>query len=444
VEQETFGASWGDYNNDGFLDVFFSIRDENQTNPNLLYKNNGDGTFSNVTEEAGLYLSGFLTFCAAFFDYDKDGYQDIYIANDKYATSNILYHNNGDGTFEDVSVASGTNLIMAAMSTTIDDYNNDGWLDIYISNDEQVIENTTVGNALLKNNGDGTFTNVAISAGVQFNSVGWGCVFLDADNDSDKDLYVSSSETGQNDLITTAFYEQQNDNTFLLNVDVGMEGDIRSSYSNAIGDIDNDGYPEIAVLNDRNENIFLWKNLTNNTNNYLKVKLEGTESNRMGIGSWIEISVNGEKQYNYTLCGEGYLSQNSGSEFFGLGEATSIDYIKVTWLSGQVDFYEDVDVNQTITIVEGQSPLSIEDVQTDFDIQLYPNPTEDFITIKIPEFIEGNSEIKIHNVLGQLVATYSVNENEMVLSTSTFYKGTYFVSFYKGNERITTQKIIKI
>ena len=288
----TFGASWGDYNNDSFLDVFISIRDNPQEIPNFLYRNNGDGTFTNVTEEAGLHLTGFLTFCAAFFDYDKDGYQDIYMANDKFVTANILYRNNGDGTFEDVSVSSGANLYMGAMSTTIDDYNNDGWLDIYISNEDQVLEDTTTGNALLRNNGDGTFTNVAQETGTQFNSVGWSCVFLDADNDTDKDLYVSSSETGQNDLLTAAFYEQLSETNFVIPDIPGMEEDLRQSFANAIVDVDNDGLPEIVVINDRDEDIFLWKNLTNTSNNYLKVKLEGVKSNTMGIGSWIEISIN--------------------------------------------------------------------------------------------------------------------------------------------------------
>ncbi len=120
----------------------------------------------------------------------------------------------------------------------------------------------------------------------------------------------------------------------------GFENDTAQSFSNAIGDINNDGYPDIAVLNYEPHNIFLWKNITNQNNNWLKVKLEGIDSNRQGIGSWIEISTNGNKQYNYTLCGEGFLGQNSAYEFFGLGSASSVDYIKVTWLSGQVDVIE--------------------------------------------------------------------------------------------------------
>ena len=133
----------------------------------------------------------------------------------------------------------------------------------------------------------------------------------------------------------------------------GFENDTAQSFSNAIGDINNDGYPDIAVLNYEPDNIFLWKNITNQNNNWLKVKLEGIDSNRQGIGSWIEISINGNKQYNYTLCGEGFLGQNSAYEFFGLGAANSIDYIKVSWLSGQVDVIQTPPINSHITIIEG-------------------------------------------------------------------------------------------
>ena len=145
-----WGSSWGDYDTDGILDVFISVRDADQIHGNLLYKGNGDGTFNNVTVSSGVSPDGFITFCSSFFDYDNDGDQDIYTANDKCITPNTLYRNNGDGTFTDVSIATGTNLYMSAMSTTIDDFNNDGWLDIYVTNFYPPFEDdATVGNAYL-------------------------------------------------------------------------------------------------------------------------------------------------------------------------------------------------------------------------------------------------------------------------------------------------------
>ena len=334
------------------------------------------------------------------------------------------------------------------MSTTIDDYNNDGWLDIYVSNEDQVIEGTTTGNALLLNNGDGTFSNRAVETGTQFNSVGWGCVFLDAENDGDKDLYVSSSETGNNDLLTAAFYEQLSSETFVIPDIPGMKEDIRQSFANAIGDVDNDGYPEIGVVNDRNEDIFLWKNVTPTSNNYLKIKLEGAESNRMGIGSWIEISINGEKQYNYTLCGEGYLGQNSSYEFFGIGDATTVDYVKVSWLSGQVDLIEDVAANQSLTIVEGDSPLSVdESILAQNQIDIFPNPSRDIIQIKNQIPFGNDAKVILYDISGRSIRSFDLvpTGTDITLPIDFLKQGTYFLKFVDANGLTTAQhKLIKL
>ena len=432
---EFFGASWGDFNNDGFLDVFLSIRDPLQESYNLLYKNNGDETFTDVTIEAGLDLTGFLSFCSAFFDYDKDGFQDIYIANDKFFTPNLLYHNNGDGTFDSVGVETNTNLYMGAMSTTIDDFNNDGWLDIYVTNFFSPNEDGVLGNAFMRNNGDGTFTNIAEENGTRFDSVGWGAVFLDADNDTDHDLYVSGNISDQSDFLEAAFYDNQGDGTYVIPETAGFEGDNGSSYSNAIGDIDNDGYPEIIVMNSGFEEIYLWKNDSPQNNNWLKVKLEGTESNRMGIGSWIRISAGGQEQYQYTLCGEGYLGQNSAYEFFGLGDATTIDFIEVTWLSGQVDFHENIPANLSLTIVEGQV-LALDEFDDTSNFNLYPNPTnpDSEFWFESKNSIEGN--LVMYNTLGQIVLESSINGNSANLKTSGLSSGLYIL-------KLETQDSIK-
>ena len=340
----TYGAAFGDIDNDGDLDLYISHRDAlTKDQRNYLYLNT-DGFFTDITESAGLYLGNDLSFCASFFDYDNDGDQDLYVANDKYTKSNKLYRNNGDLTFEDVSFSSGAGVIIDAMSTTIDDYNADGWLDIYVTN-------TSAGNYHFRNNGDGTFTNVAEELGTAFYSVGWGAVFLDADNDSDLDLYVSGELTGSDQRLPSAFY-RNNDGVYDIPVGIGLEGDRRRSFGNAIGDADNDGDVDIIVMNDSETN-FLWRNNSINNNNWLKIRLAGTISNSAGIGSKIEVFAGGKLQYGYTLCGEGYLGQNSAYEFFGLKDATQADYVKVTWLSGVVDMIEDVTANKSYSIVEG-------------------------------------------------------------------------------------------
>lgn len=407
----TYGASWGDYNNDGYLDVFLSIRDFDV--PNILYKNNGNNTFTLVNTEAGLLNTGFLSFCAAFFDYNNDGFQDIYVSNDKTYNPNLLYKNNGNGTFTEVGEISGSNVSIDAMSVTIDDYNYDGWLDIYITND-------ILGNVLLKNNGDGTFTNMAQQTQTTFNSVGWGAVFLDADNDRDLDLYMSGDHNGSvADYLSSAFYENNNDGTFNLNNDA-IPNDFAISYSNAIGDTDNDGYPEIVVNNINHDNIFLWKNSTPQTNNWLKIKLEGTQSNKNGIGSFIEISVNGEKQYRYTLCGEGYLSQNSATEIFGLGSHALVDYVKVKWLSGIEDIIYDININEELYIVEG-STLSLNE-PTKNVFKIYPIPTKNMLNIKGTEVI---LRLEVINQLGQRVYNDTPHTLKTKVDLSGVSKGIY-------------------
>jgi len=422
-----YGASWGDYNNDGFLDVFISIRDP--LIPNLLYKNNGDRTFTLVNVEAGLETTGYMSFCSAFLDYDNDGDQDIYVANDKYANPNLMYRNNGDGTFTEVGEITGTDVSIDAMTVTIEDFNYDGWLDIYITNDP-------MDSVLYVNNGDGTFTDMAQSYQVTFNSSGWSAVFLDADNDSDLDLYVSGEGNGTaSPIMSSAFYEKVSNSNFQLN-NSAVPNDFAFSYGNALGDTDNDGYPEIVVNNIDHENVFVWKNNTNTSNNWLKVELEGTTSNRNGVGSFIEISINGNKQYRYTCLGEGYLSQNSGNEQFGLGTAASIDYVKVKWLSGIEDTYYNVTVNQSLKIVEGAS-LSIDEFKA-FELKYFPNPVTETLNIEAQEVLD---KINVYNILGEKLISEKPKNVNYRLNTSRLAKGIYKVEA-KSEKGINVFKFI--
>jgi hypothetical protein len=428
----SWGGSWGDYNNDGYLDLFLSNRDiANGLQPNLLYRNNGNNTFTDVSSSAGISSSNHLSFCAAFFDFNNDGWQDIYIANDRFTTSNILYKNNGNGTFTDVSASSGTNIIMDAMSTTIDDYNGDGYLDIYITN-------TASGNYFLRNNGDETFTNIASTTGTTFNSIAWGAVFLDADNDTDLDLYVSGMRDGTNGQLPSAFYENSGSGSFTIPANAGFANDTAESYSNAIGDINNDGLADISVLNKEPRDNFLWMNTNTDGNNWLKVTLEGTTSNKMGIGSWIEISLGGNKQYRYTLNGEGYTSQNSGAEFFGLGNYSTIDYVKVTWLSGVEDILYNVSANQKLHILEG-STLSI--AENDLDhIVLYPNPSKGKAIIKanLP-----NYQVDIYNVLGARVFLETNLSKTTNLNLNSLKSGVYLLKITSGNNTWVKKLIVE-
>ena len=434
----TYGASFGDIDNDGDLDVFISNRTNTEENQrNYLYRND-EGIYIDITQSSGIPIqdedgneNSQLSFCTIFFDYNKDGFQDIYLANDKIDNINRLYKNLGNGTFEDVSVSSGSGIAVNAMTTTLGDYNNDGWFDIYITNTQS--SQAGNGNVLLMNNADGTFTNVAEETGTTFNSFAWGAVFLDADNDTLLDLYVSGGFDGSiGSFLSAAFYHQQNDGTFVIPQNIGFENDTRKSYSNAIGDINNDGKPDIIVCNDI-ENNFLWENKTVNENNWLKVKLEGVISNIDGIGNTIEISIDGESQYRYTLAGEGYLSQNSLYEFFGTGTATEIDYIKVTWTaSGTIETINNVDVNQAIIIKEGSGILSNTDIQTNNLFSMYPNPSNNGI-FKLSISDNERVSMQIFFLSGRLVTKKDDLRNNDEIDVSHYHKGIYIAKISSGS-----------
>ena len=443
----TYGTSFGDIDNDGDLDAFISNRTSTEQNQrNYLYRND-EGTFVDITQSSGIPIedeegneNSQLSFCTMFFDYNKDGFQDIYLANDKTDNINRLYKNLGNGTFEDVSVASGSGIAVNAMTTTLGDYNNDGWFDIYITNTQS--SQAGNGNVLLKNNGDGTFTNVAEETGTTFNSLAWGAVFLDADNDTLLDLYVSGGFDGSiGSFLSAAFYHQQNDGIFVIPQNIGFENDTRKSFSNAIGDINNDGKPDIIVCNDT-ENNFLWENKTTNTNNWLKVKLEGVTTNRDGIGNTIEIFINGRSQYRYTLAGEGYISQNSYHEFFGLGEATEVDYVKVTWTGTNTeDIIYDVNANQSITIKEGIGVLTSNDIQTNSLFSLYPNPSYDGV-FKLSVNNNKSNTLKVYDLAGRLILKIKNLKDKDQFSLNHCKKGIYLAKVSSDHKSSTVKLVL--
>ena len=431
----TYGVSFADMDNDGDLDAFISNRDgEADDQRNYLYRND-EGTYIDITESAGLSMSSHLSFCSIIFDYNKDGFQDIYISNDKPDNLNILYKNNGDGTFDDVSEYSGAGIGINAMTTTIGDYNNDGWFDIYITN-------TPEGNELLRNNGDGTFTNVAEATATTFNSVGWGAVFLDADSDGLLDLYVSSDFDGSvGSFLSAAFYHQQNNETFSIPQNIGFQDDTRKSYTNAIGDIDNDGKPDIVVGNDIEPN-FLWANKTVNENNWLKVKLEGVISNRDGIGNTIEINIDGQSQYRYTLAGEGYLSQNSFYEFFGMGNATEVDYVKVTWTAtGETEIITNIAANQAIIIKEGSGVLSSENNLKDTTFSIYPNPSSNGI-FKLSVLNQEKVSVQVFDISGRLITEKNNLRDNDQINLSQYQKGIYIARLSSETKNKTLKLVV--
>jgi hypothetical protein len=267
----------------------------------------------------------------------------------------MLYENNGDGTFTDVSAASGADLPMDAMGIAQGDYDNDGDLDLYVTNG-------TEGNALFRNNGNSTFTNLATPLGLRVGKVCWGDNFFDYDNDGFLDLFaVASSPSSQDPTLSNPFFRNNGNGTFTEMTGIGIDDDGASiSYGTAIGDYNNDGFYDLAVLNGDGFNSRLYEN-SGGSNNWIKISLTGTASNRDAIGTWIEVTSGTNTYYRYTDCGISYSSQNTGDVIIGIGTNTAIDSIKISWPSGVEDVYTNPAINQTLNIVEGGSCLSLID-----------------------------------------------------------------------------------
>lgn len=341
---ESYGAVFGDFNRDGWLDLYYGEREWPVGNGQL-YLNDQDKTFTKITINSGTLDDLKLPFCSAFFDYNNDNWPDLYTAQDKLRV-NTLLRNDGNCKFTDVSVNTESDLTMNAMCVAVGDYNNDGWQDVYVTN-------TPIGNAMLKNiPNEDRFEEVAEENGTGFYGNGWGANFLDADNDGYLDLYVCGSIVGT-DVVSNEFYRNLGDGTF-EQPDYGFVGDTVSSYVNAFGDFNEDGYPDIAVKNDAPFDAQFWEN-SGHTNNWLKIDLEGVISNRDGVGSLIKVFTGEMIQSRSTHCGLGFLGQNTHDAMFGLGEQTIVDSVHVLWPTGHEDKLYELEVNKRHGVVEGST-----------------------------------------------------------------------------------------
>ncbi|MEM9722064.1 MAG: FG-GAP-like repeat-containing protein [Bacteroidota bacterium] len=439
-----YGATWGDYNRDGWLDLYVNERifnQDRQETKHRLYKNKGDRTFLEVGESTYTRDPGKIPFCSTFFDANNDKWPDIYTANDKL-TLNTLLINQGNGTFWDTGTEASADLRMNAMCVAIGDYNNDGWQDIYVSN-------TPIGNAMLHNTTgenpmkDPSFREVADSIGVGFYGNGWGSNFLDADNDGDLDLYVSGSKIGRGS-ISSLFYENLADGSFII-PEAGFFEDTTNSFSNSLGDINGDGLVDILVQNNPPFYYQLWLNQSTSENNWIKIKLEGVKSNRDAIGAKIEVFVEELYSMRYLHCGIGFLAQNSLIETIGLGKFTKADSIRITWPTGHQDKLFDVETPQTLRVVEGSSTDGIisqdPDITLTFatltsnaltlssDLSIYPNPSKSSISITDTDVIQPES-YRIFNSLGVEIRRGTLPDKNMEIPTSDLPAGMYFLSLY--------------
>ncbi len=398
----SYGAVWADFNRDGYLDLYHTDRQIpvfQPNNQNRLWLNNRDHSFTEYSSYSMTKDTGKLPFCAGVFDYDKDGWPDIYVANDR-AGGNAMFKNNADSTFTEISQSVGTFFEMDAMTVTLGDINNDGYQDFYLTNIPEG------GNKLLINycNPDEIlFCEEATERGLSFNNMSWGANFIDADLDSDLDIYITGST------------EESANQRFYINDGSGyftspgscMDEDVHVSNATALGDINNDGKYEIAVFNNFGDNIQLWQEQDINSFNSISIQLQGVKSNYQGTGSEIKVCAGPKCQYQYTTTGNGFLAQNSERYIFGVDQNTLIDSIVVTWPTGHIDKLYDVVPNGFITVIEGESTNNI--IKVDDEIKhLYPTETL---------FKESTSQLGIdhvhkhQNFLGGGVAIFDYNND---------------------------------
>jgi len=349
------GVAWGDYNNDGYPDLLLG----NLKTDLFLLKNNGDGTFSDVTVAAGL---GSLQFTECVFaDYNNDGFPDIFctVSESNNSSNDMLLKNNGDGTFSDVTSQAGILPLNNGRAICFGDYDNDGDLDLFISRggDEFPVKQT-----LYRNNGDGTFTDVTDQAGLGSLANNRAAAWGDFNNDGFLDLYVVDSGTDPVGKGPNQLYRNNHDGTFTDTASSAGVQDLVVSRGRgcAWGDYDNDGFLDLFITNGESGTQFelgpqfLYHN-GGNGNGWLKIKLVGTTSNRQGLGAKVTIQFGGTIEYREANGAMGhFLSQGAGPLHFGLGKASMVDQITVKWPDGTNQVLTNISPNQELTVVEGQ------------------------------------------------------------------------------------------
>lgn len=417
----SMGITVGDFNNDGYPDIFLS-----NYGPNVLFKNNGDGTFTDVTKRARISGGDECSVGAVWFDYDNDGLLDLYVGNYLYfdpqykyfyapdgfpgpmaydAQPDVLYHNKGNGVFEDVTKAMGiTDVDGRAMGVGAADYDDDGFVDVYVANDHTLnylwhndggkgftdrgtMSGTAFSQAgeatvsmsvdfadfngdglldmfvsddsycsLYENTGNGLFAEKGVSSGISTPSaqfVGWSSSFFDYDNDGYVDIYKTNGALkhlyGQEDQI----FRNEGDGKFKdVSLELGPYFQKEMVGRGAcMGDYDNDGDLDVFIVN-LNDNCIFLRNNKGNQNNWITLYLVGTSSNRDGIGARVKVISGGKMQTGQKKSTTGYLSQNDPRMHFGLNKNEMAERIEIRWPSGKLQVLENVRANQIITVQE--------------------------------------------------------------------------------------------
>ena len=375
------GAAFGDYDNDGDVDLYVAnyldcssdnpcYRGQNirvycapwsyPTQPDAFYRNEGEGHFVELGTSVGLVLQRARELGAVFTDYDNDGDVDLYVAGDR--TPNLLYRNTGGHFSEEGLLAgaayNGDGESEAGMGVAVGDYNRDGALDIFVTN--FLLETNT----LYHNEDDGYFrdaTTALALARISLPSLAWGTVFFDYDNDGDLDLFAANGHMDDNvELFGDSTYPQQNQlfrndngNSFTDVTHTAGPGLAHRQVSRgvAVGDCDNDGDLDIAVVN-INDRAALLRNEGGNQQHWLSIRTVGQHSNRDGIGARVQLTADDLVQVAEVHSGGSYLSQHDLRLFFGLGRRNQIDELKIRWPDGAVQRLSHLAADQFLTVRE--------------------------------------------------------------------------------------------
>jgi hypothetical protein len=383
-------CAFGDYDRDGRLDLYvanYMTFDEKtvprrgkdpkckflgvdvfcgpqglQGEPDVLFHNNGNGTFTDVTKAAGIKDPNYYGFAVVFSDFDNDGWPDIYVAND--GNPHFMFHNNGNGTFTEMGLRSGTALneagrAQSGMGVAVADYDANGLFDIFVTN----FAGDT--NTLYQNLGKLLFADATSMSGmgeISLPYLGWGTGLEDLDNDGWPDIFIANGhvypqvdalDAGQRYSQRKEIYRNLGNGKF-REVAREIGGDVlipKSSRGAAFGDFDNDGDIDVLVIN-LNDRPSLYRNDGGNRNHWITLRLEGTRSNRDAIGARVELQAGGKTQIQEVRSGGSYLSHNDMRLHFGLGSTSHVDRIRIRWPNGNVEELPAMEGDRIVTIKE--------------------------------------------------------------------------------------------
>ena len=435
---------WWDYDNDGLLDFYISDYRE----MNRLYRNTGNGVFEELSDVLNLADSG-STWCSIAFDFNRDGWQDIYVIND-YGFSR-MYLNQQGGNFVESTIEYGLRNTGSAMGVSIGDYNNDGYFDIYVTNISEFQPNP-----LFTGSESGVFTNTYEAQNVGEGNWAWGTHFFDADHDGDEDLYIVNGFGGftyNNKFYKNNWVEGKTEFTE-MSERASCNGDAHGM-GLEVFDYDDDGDLDLLVSN-TNSHPYIYQNTGRASHtNWLQVELEGTNCNRNAFGAVLIANGNGRSLSRYHH-GVGIMSQSIKPVHFGLGDMKVIDTLTVIWPGNHTEHFYNIEANQKIRIKESPQTLtSVSTLSLNNPIaitRVIPNPFHESVTIGLQVSQSGILNARIYSSTGQLIwqekereigaGQHQIKWNGEQTLQNTLPCGFYFYQIEFDNQSITG-KIIK-